>query len=88
MAEYPALNGVKPWKGPEWPTNQPRGTQAFYEEIMELRQQGLSLRAIALQVNLSHAGVWKALRRLESRAAEAHENAGHHETEETALIQT
>jgi DNA-binding GntR family transcriptional regulator len=36
-----------------------------YEEIRDLRQQGLSLRAIAEQVSLSHAGVWKALRRLE-----------------------
>jgi hypothetical protein len=36
---------------------------ALYSEIFHLRQQGLSLRAIAEHVNLSHAGVWKVLRR-------------------------
>jgi hypothetical protein len=37
---------------------------ALYQEIQDLREQGLSLRAIAEHVQLSHAGVWKALRRL------------------------
>jgi hypothetical protein len=56
--------------GANWPenkrakpvTNSGRGVE-MYSEIMELRQQGLSLRAIAEQVHLSHAGVWKVLRR-------------------------
>lgn len=52
-----------------------RGTPAFYDEIAELRQQGLSLRAIALQVNLSHAGVWKALRRREAKTPESSEES-------------
>lgn len=37
--------------------------QALYSEILELRSKGLSLRAIAEHVHLSHAGVWKVLRR-------------------------
>ncbi|MFZ0592305.1 MAG: hypothetical protein WAM39_17725 [Bryobacteraceae bacterium] len=36
---------------------------ALYSEIVELRSKGLSLRAIAEHVHLSHAGVWKVLRR-------------------------
>jgi hypothetical protein len=48
-------------------SNSGRGTE-LYSEIMELRQQGLSLRAIAEQVHLSHAGVWKVLRRPNSGA--------------------
>jgi hypothetical protein len=57
--------------GPSWPesnkrskpiSNSGRGAE-LYSEIVELRQQGLSLRAIAEQVHLSHAGVWKVLRR-------------------------
>lgn len=43
-------------------SNSGRGVE-MYSEIVHLRQQGLSLRAIAEQVHLSHAGVWKVLRR-------------------------
>ncbi len=42
-----------------------RNTESRHEVILGLREQGLSLRAIADQVCLSHAGVWKALQRLE-----------------------
>jgi hypothetical protein len=67
----PAESPSKIWNSQGLPVgNAVRGTPAFYDEIAELRQQGLSLRAIALQVNLSHAGVWKALRRRESQTAE------------------
>jgi DNA-binding NarL/FixJ family response regulator len=42
----------------------PLSGTARYKEIQDLREQGLSLRAIGEHVQLSHAGVWKALRRL------------------------
>lgn len=66
--------GVPPDLSAHWPetnrrpksiansANSGRGPE-LYSEIMELRQQGLSLRAIAEQVHLSHAGVWKVLHR-------------------------
>ena len=42
-----------------------RDSGSRHETILDLRQKGLSLRAIAEQVCLSHAGVWKALQRWE-----------------------
>ena len=39
----------------------------LYREILDMRANGLSLRAIAQQVRLSHTGVWKLLRRVEQR---------------------
>ena len=55
-ANWPDSKRAKPL------SNSGRGIE-LYSEIVELRQQGLSLRAIAEQVHLSHAGVWKVLRR-------------------------
>jgi DNA-binding NarL/FixJ family response regulator len=37
--------------------------------ILRLREQGLSLRAIAEKVSLSHAGVWKTLQRAQRAPA-------------------
>lgn len=62
MPQETGLNWPDRTKRPKPLSNSGRGVE-LYSEIMELRQQGLSLRAIAEQVHLSHAGVWKVLRR-------------------------
>jgi DNA-binding NarL/FixJ family response regulator len=47
---------------PKKPASEAKRGPALYAEVLELRSQGLSLRAIAEHVHLSHAGVWKVLR--------------------------
>ena len=52
------------------PVSLPRAERWLDREILGLRQNGLTLRAIAKQVQISHAGVWKVLRRLERHSVE------------------
>jgi biotin operon repressor len=73
--------GLEPAKQP--PTHKPvsrtthlagrstsKSGSAVYDQIQELRLNGLTLRAIGEQVNLSHAAVWKALRKLDRRQSD------------------
>ena len=61
--------GAPPRSGGLRPDGSPRADTALASEILNLRQQGLTLRAIAEHVQISHAAVWKLLRRIERNSA-------------------